>query len=224
MSNDSREGYIKGAAEMMGEGGVFIPAVLLRSYRKIGLSDAEVMLLMHLMAFRVSEFNEFPTWDQLAERTGLSAQAVGQMLQKLIKERILAIDEHYDSQTGITYEAFNCGGWFTRTAEILSAEMEPVRKKPAAALRKETAADLFSVFEQEFGRPLSPMECETIGGWIDQDRYPDELIRFALKESVFAGKLHFRYIDRILLEWSRNRITNADEARAHSQRFRGGKS
>ena len=49
------------------------------------------------------------------------------------------------------------------------------------------------------------MELETISGWVDADRYPDELILLALKEAVFAGKLHFRYIDRILLEWSRNR-------------------
>ena len=46
---------------------------------------------------------------------------------------------------------------------------------------------------------------------------------FALKEAVFAGKLHFRYIDRILIEWSRNRVTNTDEAKAHTQKFRGGR-
>lgn len=58
---------------------------------------------------------------------------------------------------------------------------------------------------------------------MDEDKYAEELIRFALKEAVFAGKLSFRYIDRILIEWSRNRVTNEDEARAHAQRFRGGR-
>ncbi|MFC5467717.1 DnaD domain protein [Cohnella suwonensis] len=82
---------------------------------------------------------------------------------------------------------------------------------------------LFSQFEQEFGRPLTPMEYETITSWLDQDQYADELIRFALKEAVFAGKLHFRYIDRILLEWSRNRVTNVEEARLHAQKFRTGR-
>ena len=53
--------------------------------------------------------------------------------------------------------------------------------------------NLFTIFEKEFGRPLSPMELETISGWVDADRYPDELILLALKEAVFAGKLHFRY-------------------------------
>lgn len=57
---------------------------------------------------------------------------------------------------------------------------------------------------------------------MDQDRYPEELIRMALKEAVFAGKVHFRYIDRILLEWSRNRVRSAEDARAYTQKFRGG--
>lgn len=86
----------------------------------------------------------------------------------------------------------------------------------------EGGRSLFSIFEKEFGRPLSPMECESISGWVDEDRYPEELILLALKESVFAGKVHFRYIDRILLEWARNRVKNAQDVKAYSQKFRGG--
>ncbi|MNN67743.1 DNA replication protein DnaD [compost metagenome] len=81
---------------------------------------------------------------------------------------------------------------------------------------------MFVIFEKEFARPLTPMECETISGWVDEDGYPDELILLALKEAVFAGKVHFRYIDRILLEWSRNRVKTVEDAKAYTQRFRGG--
>ncbi|MNW65911.1 DNA replication protein DnaD [compost metagenome] len=91
----------------------------------------------------------------------------------------------------------------------------------ASAGEAEESRNLFSIFEKEFGRPLSPMECETISGWVDQDRYPEELILLALKESVFAGKVHFRYIDRILLEWARNRVKNAQDVKNYSQNFRG---
>lgn len=85
----------------------------------------------------------------------------------------------------------------------------------------QTRSDIYTTFEKEFGRPLSPMECEMITGWLDQDRYSESLIRAALKEAVFAGKLHFRYIDRILIEWSRNRIQTVDQAREFSRQFRG---
>jgi DNA replication protein len=80
--------------------------------------------------------------------------------------------------------------------------------------------DVFSVIEIEFGRPLTPMELETITGWLEVDRYKEELVLAALKEAVFAGKLHFRYIDRILLEWSRNQVTTSEMARTYSQKFR----
>nr|WP_315603012.1 DnaD domain protein [Paenibacillus aurantius] len=76
------------------------------------------------------------------------------------------------------------------------------------------------IFEKEFARPLTPMELETISGWLDQDHFKEELILAALKEAVFAGKVHFRYIDRILLEWQRNRIQTVDQAKEHAQKFR----
>jgi len=222
MVNERREGFIDGAAEAMAEGGIFVPAALLRTYRRAGLSDTEAMLLLQLMLFRSAEFKELPAWEEIGERIGLEPEEVGELLQGLIKRGFLSIDEHYDEQSAVMYESFNWSGWFRKASDAMAGAAEPERKKPAAPLRKEASANLFSVFEQEFGRPLSPMEFETISSWLDQDRYPEELIRFALKESVFAGKLHFRYIDRILLEWSRNRVTNADEARAHTQKFRGG--
>jgi DNA replication protein len=80
--------------------------------------------------------------------------------------------------------------------------------------------DIFTVIEKEFARPLTPMELETISGWLDKDAYREELILAALKEAVFAGKVHFRYIDRILLEWSRNRVATVEQAKEYTQRFR----
>ncbi|PLT45699.1 Chromosome replication initiation protein DnaD [Paenibacillus pasadenensis] len=219
--------HAEALARVMGEGGVFLPALLLRSYRELGLGDADFMLLLQLMAFRDTERNDFPTPEELATRLGISPRSVQQQLGRLMKEGFLRIDETLDSVSGIRYERYNWQGWLERAAEwtaeadrsaSVSASAAPSPRPAAAA----AATDLFSVFEQEFGRPLSPMECERISMWLDQDRYSDELIRFALREAVFAGKLHFTYIDRILLEWGRNRVTTPEEARVHSRKFRGG--
>lgn len=212
-------------AAAMNGGAVNIPAGLLRAYRAIGLTDSDMMLYIQLMTFRQLEQVDFPTPEQLAERLGITAKAVGQTLGRLMKEGLLAIDEETDPVSGIQSERYNWNGLIIRSAEWLADDarqaVQTDREQQKAAGVK--SPDLFTVFEQEFGRPLSPMECETISAWLDQDRYPEELIRFALKESVFAGKLHFRYIDRILIEWSRNRVTNTDEAKAHTQKFRGGR-
>lgn len=248
MKESERAAYAQGIAAGMADGGVYVPAGLLRHYRKAGLNADEAMVLLQLMLFRQAEYNEFPTLEQLGERIGMDPQETARLVQRLMKEGFLAIEESFDPLSGVQSEAYNWRGWLARTAAVMSGQEkrnDVVRRETEgrsgadaltgggrdnggiglglSAERKPPAQqNIFSVFEQEFGRPLSPMELETISGWLDHDRYPEELILFALKESVFAGKLHFRYIDRILLEWSRNRVTNADEARAHAQNFRGG--
>lgn len=240
MKDEIWKAYARGLSDAMSGGGVFIPSVLLRTYRALGLEEADVLLLFQLMAYRDAEGIGFPTPEQLAERMGKPVTEVVYSLRKLMKEGMLTIEEDAEPMTGIRSERYDWTSWLLRAGQQAAAMKREAGAAASMANRQTATAaatavsgevsvepsgdNLFSVFEQEFGRPLSPMECETIAAWLDQDRYTDDIIRFALKEAVFAGKLHFRYIDRILLEWSRNRVTNADEARAHSQKFRGGRS
>ena len=62
--------------------------------------------------------------------------------------------------------------------------------------------DIYSIFESEFGRTLSPTETQIIGNWIESD-IPEELIKEALKEAVLSGVHNMRYIDKILFEWTK---------------------
>lgn len=61
-------------------------------------------------------------------------------------------------------------------------------------------SDIFSTFENEFGRPISSMECQIIKGWID-DNFSHELIMEALKEAIYNGVTSLRYIETILYNW-----------------------
>lgn len=63
--------------------------------------------------------------------------------------------------------------------------------------------DIFEMFEREFGRTLSPMEYETIKGWINNG-VKSEFIKEALKEAVLSGVTTIRYIEAIIREWSKN--------------------
>lgn len=228
LNDDIWKAYSHGMATALQEGGIYLSSMLLRSYRELGLQHEEAMLLLQLMAYNQAEYNEFPTLEQLAGRMGTTTAEISGMLSKLIKEQFLTIEDYVDSITGMQSERYNYSGWLLKAAGWASSqqrESKKAEKRLAAARQPRTEiSDLFSVFEQELGRLLSPMECETISAWLDEDQYSDELIRFALKEAVFAGKLSLRYIDRILIDWSRNRVTNADEARAHAQKFRAGRS
>lgn len=223
--------YRNGLAAGLLEGDVSVPTLLLRTYRKLNLTDQEAMLLIHLMAFRQKELKEFPTIEELQSRMSAPAETVIKMLQRLMKDEFLGIEDETDPETGIRYERYDWSPLLYKMAGLLAEEWQDERGRPSGGelhVQAKSAdvhavngeRDLFTIFEKEFGRPLSPMECETISHWLDEDRYPVELILAALKEAVFAGKIYFRYVDRILLEWSRNRVYTVEQAKQHAQKFR----
>ncbi|WP_059043312.1 DnaD domain-containing protein [Paenibacillus rubinfantis] len=224
--NEGNNAWAKGIAYGMGAGAVNVPYPLLTHYRKLRLNDTEAMLLIQLLAFQQIERNDFPSLGQLESRMDMAPGTLAPVIRGLLKEGWISIDEAVDEATGIRSEHYNLSGVYQRLGEWLAAQPSAaVSSKsldPAPETREEQERNLFVIFEKEFARPLSPMELETIAGWVDQDRYPEELIRLALKEAVFAGKVHFRYIDRILLEWSRNRVRTAEDVKTYTQRFRGG--
>lgn len=224
---ESKKSLAKGIALGMRSGSVHVPYPLLLHYRDLHLSDTEAMLLIQLLAFQQAEQNDFPSMEQLELRLGIATGGLAAVLRRLLKEGWISIDETVDQTTGVQAEHYNLSGMYERLGQFLAEKQSSLEKDLLwGDLGSEPPEDqernLFVIFEKEFARPLSPMECETISGWVDQDQYPEELILLALKEAVFAGKVHFRYIDRILLEWSRNRVRTAEDARAYTQRFRGG--
>jgi DNA replication protein len=200
-------------------GNVAVPLLLLQNYATLKLTDLEVMLLIQLIAFTSQEGMEFPTIEEIQARLSSSQDQVIKALQRLLKEKWISIEERIDPISGIQYERYDLDGILLKLSIHLSDEM-----KKQSLLRKKDepkeSKDIFSIIEKEFARPLTPMELEMITNWLDKDQFKEDLILAALKEAVFAGKVHFNYIDRILLEWSRNRVFTVEQAKEHSQKFR----
>ncbi|MCR8642235.1 DnaD domain protein [Paenibacillus sp. N1-5-1-14] len=235
---DLEQGFLIGLME----GTVAIPYSLLKVYSRLKLSEAEVMLLVHLIGFIQVERNDFPTHEEIGSRMSMRSEAVAVLLHKLHNEGFLGIDEGVDEPSGMRYEVFNLQPFYAAIAKELAKDgsgNQQLRSIPSSLAARPTshagsvekasamntgetrARDIYTIFEQEFGRPLTPMELQTIAGWLDQDHYKEELILSALKEAVFTGKLYFRYVDRILLEWQRNRVVTVEQAKEYAQRFRG---
>lgn len=201
------------------EGAISIPLLLLKAYPQLKLTDMEAMLLIQLLTFVEKDRNGFPTIEEIQRRMASPPDLVIRALHKLMNDGWITIDEEVDEGTGIQSERYNLTGFYDKLARYWSEQTEQGEAESAAA--GNTGSDLYSMFEHEFGRPLTPMEYETITGWLEQDKHQEQLIVAALKEAVFAGKIHFRYVDRILLEWERNRIKTVEQAKAHAQKFRG---
>lgn len=228
MREEAYRAYAKGISHILQAGQLTLPYVLLKHYKRMGLTESETMLIIQLIGYKQVESLDFPSLDELQERMAMPTAMVTATLQRLIKDGFLSIDEHVDEVTHVQYEHYNWTGLWEKLGRMLSEDIRNQHEQQKAKEQTHRGAqqelNLFEIFEKEFGRPLSPMEYETIGGWIDDDRYSQPLILLALKEAVFAGKIHFRYIDRILLEWSRNQISTPEEARAYTQKFRGNRS
>jgi DNA replication protein len=202
--------------KMLEAGTTPLPNLILQHYRQIGLADEEMMLVIHLLGFKM-EGNLFPTIHQLEERMSADAAGIVKMLQRLVQQQYISIEEEVDSSTGVRSEWY-CFVPLHKKIVLLLEQTE--EKKQSGEKREGIAKNLYAIFEEEFGRPLSPIESENLAMWLDQDGYSEQLIMSALREAVISGKLFFRYIDRILFEWHRNNIRTPQQAREYSLKFR----
>lgn len=81
-------------------------------------------------------------------------------------------------------------------------------------IKNQTTTNIYTIFEKEFGRPLSPVEYEIIKAWINSG-INEELIKGALKEAVFNNVRNLRYIDKILSEWEKKGFKSVDEVNSY---------
>ncbi len=118
----------------------------------------------------------------------------------LLKEKNILTIEMEKNESGILEEKINISSFYDIVfSKFLNENAD-----------KENKNDLFSLFESEFGRTLSPLEYDIINSWLEKG-ISDELIKEALKEAVFNGGNNLRYIDKILFEWNKKGITNPNE-------------
>lgn len=81
-------------------------------------------------------------------------------------------------------------------------------------IKKNTETNIYSSFEKEFGRPLSPVEYEIIKAWVSSG-INENLILGALKEAVFNNVRNLRYIDKILSEWEKKGFKSVEDVNSY---------
>ncbi|MDP4163945.1 MAG: DnaD domain-containing protein [Bacillota bacterium] len=196
------------------EGTVSIPAVLLSQYKNMNLNELELVLLLNIIMF-AEKGNEFPTPEELSSKMTISFTECTDMLRRLIQKGFILITDEY-APDGIRFEKYSLKPLWEKLIDLFLI----LQQNEKNIVKKSDETDLYTCFEKEFGRPLSPFECETLGMWMDDDRHEPLIIKAALREAVMSGKLNFRYIDRILFEWKKNGIKTIEQAKSQGQKFR----
>ncbi|EJS61594.1 DNA replication protein DnaD [Bacillus cereus] len=196
------------------QGSIAIPKLLMMHYKKLGLNETEFMVVLHVHTFLESG-NSFPTPSEISERMTITEMKCMEVIQALIQKGFLSLEGGQRSEA-MMCESYSLQPLWEKILHFLMDESIEEEQKE----KKQLQVNLYTVFEKEFGRPLSPFECETLGMWEDQDQHHPNLIQAALREAVMSGKLNFRYIDRILFEWKKNGIKTVDQAQNQGQKFR----
>lgn len=177
------------------------------------MTHTQFLLLIHLLAHD-QRSQTFPDVKNIAEKMGLKTDHVYDELNQLVKKKVIAVKSV--DQNGKTAEYLS----FDLLWEKLSAWWHQAEKRSQEKERSLSTQSLYQMFEEEFGRPLSPIELETIGMWLDEDEYSPELIYMALRESILNQVYNFNYIDRILLSWEKQNITTKEQVERQSKEFR----
>lgn len=200
--------------EFLEEGNLSIPNYLLNNYVKLGLNEKEFLLILHVHSF-VESGKIFPTPMEIADKMTIDPTECMEILRHLLQKGYLAISDEMDEYS-IKYERYSLQPLWEKMIQYMLDKS----KQATIQSNKDEETSLYTIFEQEFGRPLSPFECETLGMWMDQDHHDPTIIKAALREAVISGKLNFRYIDRILFEWKKNGIKTLNQANEYGKKFR----
>ncbi|MGP4107461.1 DnaD domain-containing protein [Virgibacillus sp. L01] len=183
-----------------------IPIKLLDDYTSLGLDEREIMVILQILR-SMQDNNEFPTPNDLASHLTFDEKECSDILRKLIQKNFLSIEQLKNEQDQLS-EVYS-----------LNPLWEKLFTKEEEKVNTQEDGTIFILFEQEFGRPLSPFEIEMINTWLDADELKPALIKAALRESVLMAKLNFKYIDRILRDWKKKGIHTVEQARKASKSF-----
>lgn len=207
--------YHNALIHLFQEGSIALPVSFLTMYKQLGLVEEEVMLIIHIMVYQEKAEQPLPSIEAISTKMNLSTERIAGLFKKLIHQGFLEIVEEINDD-GLRSERYSIAPLYEKLAKCMLEK----NVDHAQNVEKEGYEGIFQLFEREFGRPLSPFECEHLSQWLDQDGYSEELVEAAVREAVFCGKVNFRYIDRILLEWQRNQVRTAEDAVEYSKRFR----
>lgn len=139
--------------------------------------------------------------ENIKKYTYLSEDAIMESYTKLLAINLIEVTMKKDGN-GLVREVINLDNIIKNITSDITREHKQSEK-----------TNLFSLFEREFVRPLSPMEYEIINEWI-RSGISEELISEALKEAIFNGVKSLRYIDKILISWKDKGYKSASDVRS----------
>ncbi|OQO71361.1 DNA replication protein DnaD [Enterococcus villorum] len=192
-------------------GQTIISNLLLKNYRRLGLGSEEFLFILQLHMAQL-EGDDFPDLQIIATNMGVKQERVYQILNQLISNGFINIDTV--TVDGKKVDRYNLYPMYQLLGDFLESQKE---KQEEISQQKEVQS-VYQLFEQEFGRPLSAIEFQRIGQWLEEDHYQPEILKLALREAVLNQAYSFNYVDRILLSWERKNLKTKQQVEEEQKR------
>lgn len=182
-----------------------IPLFMFKIKDNLGLGTESFLLLNYLMDKNITVFDP----NNLSQLFNTSLENIMIWMDELTSKKLVTVEVKKNDK-GVLEEIINLELFYSKVNNLLLDEIN----KPV-----DNSENLFSKFENEFGRVLSSMEYEIINAWCSSGK-SEELILEALKEAVMNGVTNLRYIDKILYEWEKKGYKNKEDIDKSRQNFR----
>lgn len=216
------------STDLLLQGCTSVPNILLKYYSQMGINDTQMMLLIQILRLQTEDKNILPSPETLAEYLSLDREQIIIELRHLQERDIITAAEYYSPEKDLILSGYDLEPLFEKLSDVWACakmkEIEDIQRilqtnatSAPAPGDKGNPSDLYRSFEDEFGRPLSPMEVEQIRHW--SALINRELILEALRRAVMMGKHNFKYIDSIILEWQKNNLRSIADIAEYERNY-----
>lgn len=188
--------------DLIKDDNLVIPIYMLRLYKKYNLKLDEFIFLMYLYNKKFTIFDpEF-----IANELNYDIMEVMGYISVLADKGLITLD--IDKNSGVIEEKISLNNFYEKITASLINDLEEEKI--------ETDNSVYEEIEREFNRKLTPMECEVIKEWQDNN-YSYEMIHEAVKEASLNGVSNLRYIDKILFDWMKKGIRKKEDINKEEQ-------
>lgn len=179
---------------------------LLQHYREIGISNDELLVYIQTK-MGIDRGALEPSTEEIGRTLGWSAKKVFSHLEAMRKKGLVNFKSRHAGDGKVTTE-LDFMPLYMALLKIKASQDntdDRINKQGMPTIDEDNSqrADIYNLIEQEFGRPLSQIEMETIKNWFDIDHFKPMFIKAAVQEAVLNGALNLRYIETILVSWQK---------------------
>lgn len=193
--------------ELLQEKPIIVPKIIFNKYKKLNITEEELILLIYM----INVGNKITYNPELfSSELEINKYKIMELINSLFEKQIINIVVEKNS-INKTEEYIVFDLLYNKLIKDIIGE-EP---------EEEVSSDIFTIFEQELGRTISPMEYDMIKTWVTD--YNKEIVIEALKEAVYNGVNSFRYIDKILIEWHKKGLKTKEDVIKDKNNYRNKK-